>query len=110
MRVLVLGLEDLLKRKISPTEAIVQFIPEYVAYLLNRLEVGRVGKTWYERTKGKMATVLGLEFGTPLRARMRGLVAKLKEEENSQLQNQPFSDLEPIKSAQDAFEDATKGI
>ena len=39
------------------------FLPEYAAYLLNRLEVGKDGKTAYERAKGKLATVVGLEFG-----------------------------------------------
>ena len=38
-------------------------MPEYAAYLMNRLHVGKDGKTAYERTKGKKATVLGLEFG-----------------------------------------------
>ena len=35
---------------------------EHAAYLLNRLEIGRDGKTSYERSRGKRATVLGLEF------------------------------------------------
>ena len=44
----------------------VQFLPEYVAYLLNRREIGKDGKTAYERTKGKTSAVLGLEFGEKL--------------------------------------------
>ena len=39
---------------------------EYAGYLLNRLEVGKDGKTAYERTKGKAASVLGVEFGEKL--------------------------------------------
>ena len=40
------------------------YIPSYHAmYLINRLEVGKDGKTAYERVKGKVASVLGLEFG-----------------------------------------------
>ena len=41
-------------------------MPEYATYLMNRLEVGQDGKTAYERTKGKKATVLGTEFGEKL--------------------------------------------
>ena len=36
---------------------------EYSMYVLNRLEVGKDGKTAYERCKGKKAKVLGFEFG-----------------------------------------------
>ena len=38
-------------------------MPEYAAYLLNRLNVGEDGKVAYERVKGKKPTVLGVEFG-----------------------------------------------
>ena len=34
-----------------------------MAYILNRLEVGKDGNTAYERARGKKATVRGLEFG-----------------------------------------------
>ena len=44
------------------TERIVAFIPEYVAYLMNRLCIGSDGKVAYERVKGKKPTVLGVEF------------------------------------------------
>ena len=36
---------------------------EYAAFLLNRFEVGRDGKTSFERCAGKKAKVLGVEFG-----------------------------------------------
>ena len=39
---------------------------EYAGYLVNRLEVGKDGKTAYERSRGKKATVLGIEFGEKL--------------------------------------------
>ena len=39
---------------------------DYAGYLLNRLEVGKDGKTAYERTKVEAATVLGVEFGEKL--------------------------------------------
>ena len=42
---------------------VVTFMAEYASFLLNRLELGKDGKTAYERVKGKSATVLGIEFG-----------------------------------------------
>ena len=39
------------------------FIPEYVAYLMNRLCVGSDGKVAYERVWGKKPTILDVEFG-----------------------------------------------
>ena len=36
---------------------------------MNRLEVGKDGKTAYERCKGKKAKVLGFEFGEKWKAR-----------------------------------------
>ena len=50
-------------REIDPKESVVNFMPEYAAHLLNRLEVGKDGKTAYERCKGKAGSVVGLEFG-----------------------------------------------
>jgi len=47
------------------------FMAEYAGYLVNRLEVGKDGKTAYERVKGKTATVLGLEFAEKLMWKVR---------------------------------------
>ena len=66
VRTMKLGLEERLGMDIDAEERIVHFLPEYASYLLNRLEVGKDGKTSYERTKGKKATVLGVEFGEKL--------------------------------------------
>ena len=66
IRALFLALREKLSRKIDARERIVAFIPEYAAYLMNRLEVGKDGKTAYERVRGKKATVLGIEFGEKL--------------------------------------------
>ena len=63
IRVLLLGLEARLGMRVDAKEPIVTYMPEYAAYLLNRLKVGKDGKTAYERCRGKKATVLGLEFG-----------------------------------------------
>ena len=59
---------------------IVTYMPEYAAYLLNRLEEGKDGKTAYERCKGKKATVLGLEFGEKLLYKLKedGKQAKIR--------------------------------
>ena len=66
VRVMLLALEGRLGKSLSAREPIVNFMPEYAAYLLNRKEVGQDGKTSYERCKGKKATVLGIEFGEKL--------------------------------------------
>ena len=65
IRVTLLALEDHVGRQLDPQEAVVTFIPEYAAYVLNRLEVGKDGKTAYERARGKKATVVGLEHHAP---------------------------------------------
>ena len=66
IRAIYLGFQDRLGRKVDTKERIVNFIPEYAAYLLNRLEIGKDGKVAYERVKGKKPTVLGIEFGEKL--------------------------------------------
>ena len=63
IRRLHLSLEDRLQRKIDARERIIAFIPEYGAYLANRLKIGEDGKVPFERLRGKKPTVLGLEFG-----------------------------------------------
>ena len=63
IKALLLGLQKRIGGKIDARERIVSFIPEYVAYLLNRLSQGEDGKVPYERIKGKKPTILGLEFG-----------------------------------------------
>ena len=66
VRALFLALQGRLGRKIDAREKIVNFIPEYASYLMNRLEVGKDGKVAYDRAKGKKPTVLGVEFGEKL--------------------------------------------
>ena len=62
IRAIFLALRERMNGKVDSRDRIVMFIPEYAAYLLNRLEVGQDGKTAYEWTKGKKPTVLGFEF------------------------------------------------
>ena len=57
--------------KIKPEEKIVIFMAEYAAYLVNRLEVGKDGRTAYERCRGKKATVMAVEFGERLLWKVR---------------------------------------
>ena len=63
IRTLFLGLAERLGKKVSAKERIVTYIPEYAAYLLNRLSKGDDGKVPYERVKGKKPTIKGIEFG-----------------------------------------------
>eukprot|EP00973_Karenia_brevis_P050890 7067860-Karenia_brevis.AAC.1 len=62
-RSLLLSLEEMLNREVYAKERIVAFIPNYAAYLYNRLHRGEDGKVAYERVKGKKPTVVGVEFG-----------------------------------------------
>ena len=77
MRALFLALQGRLGRKIDAREKIVNFIPEYASYLMNRLEVGKDGKVAYGRAKGKKPTVLGVEFGEKLLCKVKA-TAKLE--------------------------------
>ena len=63
IRGLLLHLETRLGVDIDARERIIAFIPEYAAYLMNRLRKGDDGKTPHERLKGKRPTILGVEFG-----------------------------------------------
>ena len=48
-----ISLQRRLGRKLDAKERIVAFIPEYAAYMLNRIQRGHDGKVAYERVKGK---------------------------------------------------------
>ncbi len=66
VRAIFLGFQERLGKRVDSRQRVVTFIPEYAAYLMNRLEEGKDGKMGYERVKGKKCTVLGLEFGEKL--------------------------------------------
>ena len=66
MRVLFLQLEECLGFSIEARAPLVTHLPEFAAYVINRLRVGNDGFTNYERAKGKQARVLGIEFGEKL--------------------------------------------
>ena len=55
IRVMLLALEARLGAMVAATEPIVTYIPDHAMYLINRLEVGKDGKTAYEReSKGRL--------------------------------------------------------
>ena len=59
---------------------IICYAVDYAATLLNRFEVSSDGKTAYERSKGKKATTLGIEFGEAVlwrRKKVGGALAKM---------------------------------
>ena len=62
IRALLISLETRLGRNLDAKERVIAFIPEYAAYLSNRMIVGEDGKTAYERLKGKKSTAIGVEF------------------------------------------------
>ncbi|MDA8582753.1 hypothetical protein N9L68_00940 [bacterium] len=63
IRALRSALEERWSVSLGEDSRIYPFLIEYAAYLLSRCEVGHDGKTAYERMKGKVAVILGLEFG-----------------------------------------------
>ena len=66
MRVMKIALDPRWGMQVDAGASIVTFMAEYASFLLNRLELGKDGKTAYERVKVKSATVLGIEFGEKL--------------------------------------------
>lgn len=63
MRVILDAVEHRWNVKIPIDHPVICFIAEYAGFLLNRFEVSHDGKTSYERSKGKVAKTLGIEFG-----------------------------------------------
>ena len=57
------ALEARWKMSIEAGHPILPWMVEYVAVLMNRFEVGRDGRTSFERCKAKKAKMLGVEFG-----------------------------------------------
>jgi hypothetical protein len=57
------ALEEKWGVKLEVVHPVWSWMAEYAAFLLTRCEVGKDGKTAYERLKGKKAKVQGMEFG-----------------------------------------------
>ena len=49
--------------KVPTKHPVMPWLIEYASFLFNRLEVGKGGRTCYERSRGKAVKVLGFEFG-----------------------------------------------
>jgi hypothetical protein len=65
---------------IEVSHPVVAYAVEYGTILLNRFEVGKDGRTSYERCKGKKATALGMEFGEAIywrRKKIGGALGKM---------------------------------
>ena len=71
------GLESRWKREVLATECVMPWIVEWSAHVLNRFEVGKDGRTSYERCKGKPARHLGIEFGEAVLWRRKPSVGAL---------------------------------
>ena len=74
------ALEEKWGAKLDVAHPIWTWMAEYAGWLLTRCEVGRDGKTAYERIKGKHARVQGMEFGEAVlwkRRRQGGPLGKL---------------------------------
>ena len=63
VRVMKSALEEKWAVGIPSKHCLLPWIIEYAGLLLNRFEVGKDGKTAYERCKGEKAKTLGIEFG-----------------------------------------------
>ena len=63
MRTIRDALQHRLRIEIPSDQAVIAWMVEYSSVLLNRYEVGRDGKTAYERLRGRKSKMLGVEFG-----------------------------------------------
>ena len=59
IRVMKSALEGRIGKKVDAEKKMIAFMAEYAGYLVNRLEVGKDGKTDFERSRGKKAKVMG---------------------------------------------------
>ena len=78
VRTMKAAFENRIRVKIEDQHPVLTWLTEYAAFLLNRFEVGRDGKTAYERMKGKSAKVRGAEFGEKLLWKRRPLKGSLE--------------------------------
>ena len=62
-RVMLDALEAKWKLNIPYYHPVIGFLVEYSAFLPNIYEVGKDGRTSFERCKGKRARIVGIEFG-----------------------------------------------
>ena len=80
MRVMRSAIESRVNAKLDPDHPVFAWIAEHASVLLNRFEVGKDGRSAYERCKMKTSKTLGLEFGEAIlwkRRPVAGHLAKL---------------------------------
>lgn len=80
VRTLGSALEGRLGIKLDVESVVWPWLVEYAGWVMNRTEVGKYGKTAYERVKGKTARLTGYEFGEAVlwkRRREGGPLGKL---------------------------------
>jgi hypothetical protein len=80
VRVIKSALEEKWRVTVEAKSAVVPWMVEYAAFLINRFEVAQDGKTGYERCKGRKAKAMGIEFGKAVLWRRRpvgGTLGKL---------------------------------
>ena len=78
LRTLKSALDARMEVRIDTRHPILTWLCDYASYLMNRLEVAADGRTAYERSKGKKATVQGLEFGEKVMWKHNGSNAKME--------------------------------
>ena len=77
IRVLKDALEHRLGAHVPSNHNILAWLVEFAATLINRYEVGRDGKTPYERLRGKASRLIGLEFGEKVNFRRIAVGARM---------------------------------
>ena len=77
VRVLKDALEMRLETEIPSNHNILAWLVEFAGTVVNRYEVGRDGKTPYERLRGKQSRLIGLEFGEKVNFRRTAVGAKM---------------------------------
>ena len=69
IRVIKDAFENRIATKIASNRNVLSWLVEFAGVLINRYEVGKDGRTPYERSRGKKSKLLGLEFGEKLNFR-----------------------------------------
>ena len=81
---MTLDFESHLGENIPSDHNFIPWLVEYAAVLLNRGQVGKDGKTAYERLKGKAASLPGVQFGEKMLWRTNILARDRKNRMDSQ--------------------------
>jgi hypothetical protein len=77
VRVMRSAFQENYKIELDVQDAIWPWFIEYGSYILNRMEVGKDRKPSYERIKGKMAHINGIQFGEGIQWKRKPSLGKL---------------------------------